>query len=67
VNIEGSTLWRLADATIPLGAGPERCVLATKSFTAKLVASANVAALGETLVAYCPKVDACPAAVETGS
>jgi len=36
VNVEGSTLWRLADCTVPLGAGPERCVLATKSFTAKL-------------------------------
>src|SRR5688572_22052191 len=36
VNVEGSTLWRLADLAVPLGAGPERCVLATKSFTAKL-------------------------------
>jgi glucosamine--fructose-6-phosphate aminotransferase (isomerizing) len=34
VNVEGSTLWRLADGTVPLAAGPERCVLATKSFTA---------------------------------
>jgi glutamine---fructose-6-phosphate transaminase (isomerizing) len=36
VNVEGSTLWRIADDAVPLGAGPERCVLATKSFTAKL-------------------------------
>jgi len=36
VNVEGSTLWRMADHAVPLGAGPERCVLATKSFTAKL-------------------------------
>jgi glutamine---fructose-6-phosphate transaminase (isomerizing) len=36
VNVEGSTLWRLADYALPLGAGPERCVLATKSFTAKI-------------------------------
>jgi glucosamine--fructose-6-phosphate aminotransferase (isomerizing) len=36
VNVEGSALWRLADHRVPLGAGPERCVLATKSFTAKL-------------------------------
>ncbi|HXJ81439.1 MAG TPA: glutamine--fructose-6-phosphate transaminase (isomerizing) [Candidatus Methylomirabilis sp.] len=36
VNVEGSTLWRLADYAVPLGAGPERCVLSTKSFTAKL-------------------------------
>jgi glucosamine--fructose-6-phosphate aminotransferase (isomerizing) len=36
VNVEGSTLHRLADFSILLGAGPERCVLATKSFTAKV-------------------------------
>jgi glutamine---fructose-6-phosphate transaminase (isomerizing) len=36
VNVEGSTLWRFADYAVPLGAGPERCVLSTKSFTAKL-------------------------------
>jgi glutamine---fructose-6-phosphate transaminase (isomerizing) len=36
VNVEGSALWRLADYALPLGAGPERCVLATKSFTAKV-------------------------------
>src|SRR5262245_30971115 len=36
VNVEGSTLWRMADSAVPLGAGPERCVLSTKSFTAKM-------------------------------
>jgi len=36
VNVEGSSLYRLADHAILLGAGPERCVLATKSFTAKM-------------------------------
>jgi glucosamine--fructose-6-phosphate aminotransferase (isomerizing) len=36
VNVEGSTLYRLADHAVLLGAGPERCVLATKSLTAKL-------------------------------
>jgi glucosamine--fructose-6-phosphate aminotransferase (isomerizing) len=36
VNVEGSSLYRLADHPILLSAGPERCVLATKSFTAKL-------------------------------
>jgi glutamine---fructose-6-phosphate transaminase (isomerizing) len=36
VNVEGSTLYRLVDHPILLSAGPERCVLATKSFTAKL-------------------------------
>jgi glucosamine--fructose-6-phosphate aminotransferase (isomerizing) len=43
VNVEGSTLWRLADAVLPLGAGPERCVLSTKSFTAKLAVLLEVA------------------------
>jgi glutamine---fructose-6-phosphate transaminase (isomerizing) len=36
VNVEGSSLYRLVDYPVLLGAGPERCVLATKSFTAKL-------------------------------
>ena len=36
VNVEGSSLYRLVDQAILLSAGPERCVLATKSFTAKL-------------------------------
>jgi glucosamine--fructose-6-phosphate aminotransferase (isomerizing) len=36
VNVEGSSLWRMADYAVPLGAGPERCVLATKSFTSKV-------------------------------
>lgn len=35
-NVRGSSLWRLADLCLPLGVGPERCVLATKSLTAKL-------------------------------
>ena len=35
-NSLGSTLYRLSDAKILLGAGPEKSVCATKSFTAKL-------------------------------
>jgi glucosamine--fructose-6-phosphate aminotransferase (isomerizing) len=35
-NVEGSSLWRGADYTVALAAGPERCVLATKTLTAKL-------------------------------
>ena len=35
-NVEGSTLWRNASFNVPLSAGPERCVLATKSFSAQL-------------------------------
>ena len=33
-NVLGSTLYRLADYKIPLGAGPEKAVAATKSFIA---------------------------------
>ncbi|MFH0863642.1 MAG: glutamine--fructose-6-phosphate transaminase (isomerizing) [Candidatus Gottesmanbacteria bacterium] len=36
VNNLGSTLYRMSDYKILLGAGPEKCVLATKSFTAKI-------------------------------
>ena len=35
-NVLGSTLYRQADEKLLLLAGPEKCVLATKSFTAKL-------------------------------
>jgi glucosamine--fructose-6-phosphate aminotransferase (isomerizing) len=35
-NVLGSTLYRTADFKMLLGAGPEKCVLATKSFTAKI-------------------------------
>jgi len=38
VNVLGSTLYRMADYKILLGAGPEKCVLSTKTFTAKLAA-----------------------------
>ncbi len=36
VNAEGSSLDRYADLSVLLNCGPERCVLATKSYTAKL-------------------------------
>lgn len=36
-NVLGSTLYRMADYKILLEAGPEKCVVATKSFTAKIV------------------------------
>ncbi|MDQ2736462.1 MAG: glutamine--fructose-6-phosphate transaminase (isomerizing), partial [Pseudomonadota bacterium] len=36
VNAEGSALDRFADLSILLECGPERCVLATKSYTAQL-------------------------------
>lgn len=36
VNARGSTLERLADAVLPVGAGPEMAVVSTKAFTAQL-------------------------------
>lgn len=36
VNVVGSTLYRMGDAAIPLRAGPEKSVLATKSYLAQL-------------------------------
>ena len=38
VNVEDSPLARLAEVVIPLGAGPERSVAATKSYLASLAA-----------------------------
>jgi len=35
-NVLGSTLYRMADYKLLLNAGPEKCVLATKSFTAQV-------------------------------
>jgi glucosamine--fructose-6-phosphate aminotransferase (isomerizing) len=43
VNAEGSALHRFADLTMLLGCGPERCVLATKTYTAKLAVMQMVA------------------------
>ena len=36
VNVEGSTLWRMVDFRVPLKAGPEVAVCATKSFIAMI-------------------------------
>lgn len=35
-NVLGSSLYRMSDYKILLNAGPEKCVLSTKSFTAKI-------------------------------
>src|SRR5207302_3369523 len=43
VNSAGSALDRMADLSILLQCGPERCVLATKSYTAKLAVLAMAA------------------------
>lgn len=44
VNVEDSPLAQIADTVIPLHAGPERSVAATKSFIASLAAVAHLAA-----------------------
>ena len=44
VNVEDSPLARLADTVIPLCAGPERSVAATKSYLASLAAIAQLVA-----------------------
>lgn len=36
VNVAGSSLWRMADFAIPVGAGPEKAVASTKAFIAKI-------------------------------
>ncbi len=36
VNVVGSSLWRLADVKLPIGAGPEKGVASTKAFIGKL-------------------------------
>lgn len=36
VNVVGSSLWRMADFAIPIGAGPEKAVASTKAFIAKI-------------------------------
>lgn len=36
-NVEGSSLERVADATLPLGCGPEISVASTKAFTAQIL------------------------------
>ena len=36
VNVVGSSLWRMADLAIPIGAGPEKAVASTKAFIAKI-------------------------------
>jgi glucosamine--fructose-6-phosphate aminotransferase (isomerizing) len=43
VNAEGSALHRFADLSVLLRCGPERCVLATKSYTAMLAVTQLVA------------------------
>jgi len=58
VNVEDSPLARLADTVIPLGAGPEKSVAATKSYLASLAAIVQ-------LVAYWKDDPALLAALDT--
>lgn len=45
VNVEASPLAQLADVVVPLGAGPEKSVAATKSFLASMSAMLQLVAL----------------------
>ena len=36
VNVMGSTLWRLSDGNLLMNAGPEICVLSTKTYTSQV-------------------------------
>ncbi len=51
INAEHSTLDRMVDVRVPLGAGPEQCVLSTKAYTAQvavlLLAAHEVAGTAE--------------------
>jgi glucosamine--fructose-6-phosphate aminotransferase (isomerizing) len=60
VNAEGSPLARIADATVPLRAGPERSVAATKSFIASLAAVAQLVAVWRRDDALLAALDALP-------
>ena len=43
VNVRNSTLDRMVDVRVHLGAGPEQCVLSTKAYTAKVAALVMIA------------------------
>ncbi|WP_221932305.1 SIS domain-containing protein, partial [Salmonella enterica] len=45
VNVEDSPLAQLAEVVIPLGAGPEKSVAATKSYLASLAAVLHLGAV----------------------
>lgn len=62
VNVVNSSLWRMADMALPIGAGPEKGVASTKAFTATvaqliLIAYAmnNDSKTGQTIVASAAK------------
>lgn len=63
VNVEDSPLAQLAETVIPLGAGPERSVAATKSYLASLAAILQLGAVWKQDPALLAALDALPDAL----
>ena len=63
VNVEDSPLAQLADHVLPLGAGPERSVAATKSYLASLAAVLQLVAVWKQDPALLAALEALPAAL----
>lgn len=63
VNVEDSPLAQLADTVIPLGAGAERSVAATKSYLASLAAILQLCAYWRDDLTLIAALDALPAAL----
>lgn len=63
VNVEDSPLAQLADTVIPLCAGPERSVAATKSYLASLAALLQLAALWSEDAALLSSLESLPDAL----
>jgi len=66
VNVEDSPLAQLADSVIPLHAGPERSVAATKSYIAALAAVLHLCARWHGDAALAAALDALPGALREG-
>ncbi|MEG8119094.1 SIS domain-containing protein, partial [Xanthomonas hortorum] len=60
VNVEDSPLAQLAEVVIPLGAGPEKSVAATKSYLASLAAVLHLGAVWKNDPALLAALDALP-------
>ncbi|TQU64947.1 SIS domain-containing protein, partial [Xanthomonas perforans] len=60
VNVEDSPLAQLAEVVIPLGAGPEKSVAATKSYLASLAAVLHLVAVWKNDPALLAALDALP-------
>ncbi|KAF1712133.1 iron dicitrate transport regulator FecR [Pseudoxanthomonas kalamensis DSM 18571] len=64
VNVEDSPLAQLADTVIPLHAGPERSVAATKSYLASLSAILQLAALWKNEAPLLDALDSLPQSLQ---